>query len=367
MSAVLERARDGHGLSEAQATALLVERDPVAVEQIRNAADELRRELAGDTVGFVVDRAIEISGPDDDRCGVCRPSAPSPTHTIGEVELEQRVKDAVAGGATALRLETGSAPRWTLDDYEGWLRLAKLFAREYGRDLDLQAYGPHEIAMITGDSGLPLDRLLGRLRDAGLGSMTVHSPWPAVANGRPQAPAVTDDLPSWAAVVGACRRTGITVTADAGPTRLGDPCGYARFLAAVGRVQWGCGGIVSFADRRWSIPRRAWHAADGPAPSTDGELRRIAVARLALGRSVVHVQASGSIADAIEGLRWGANDLGGTVTDARATARALRPDELIAAAHAAGRPAAERTAGYTVTRRFPVGGGACDERSITSG
>jgi FO synthase len=64
---------------------------------------------------------------------------------------------------------------------------------------------------------------------------------------------------------------------------------------------------------------------------------------------------------ATEALRWGVNDLGGTLMEENISRLAgsyhgvrLDPPDLIAAAHAAGRPAAERTTLYGIRRRFPV-------------
>ena len=69
---------------------------------------------------------------------------------------------------------------------------------------------------------------------------------------------------------------------------------------------------------------------------------------------------------ATESLRWGVNDLGGTLMEESisppgrlaTTACAWTRRELIAAAHRAGRPAAERTTLYDIRRRYPVAAAA---------
>src|SRR3712207_9340749 len=40
-------------------------------------------------------------------------------------EFAARIRDAVAYGATELCIQSGIHPDWALDDYLGWLRLAK--------------------------------------------------------------------------------------------------------------------------------------------------------------------------------------------------------------------------------------------------
>jgi FO synthase len=90
--------------------------------------------------------------------------------------------------------------------------------------------------------------------------------------------------------------------------------------------------------------------------SREENLKHTAVFRLALGRAVTNLQASWvkmGVEAATESLRWGVNDLGGTLMEESISRLAgsyhgtkLDPPQLIAAAHAAGRPAAERTTLY---------------------
>jgi FO synthase len=64
---------------------------------------------------------------------------------------------------------------------------------------------------------------------------------------------------------------------------------------------------------------------------------------------------------ATEALRWGVNDLGGTLMEESISRLAgsyhgvkLDPEDLVGAAHSAGRPAAERTTLYDIRREYPV-------------
>jgi FO synthase len=65
---------------------------------------------------------------------------------------------------------------------------------------------------------------------------------------------------------------------------------------------------------------------------------------------------------ATEALRWGVNDLGGTLMEESISRLAgsyhgvrLDPSDLVAAAHRAGRPAAERSTLYELRRSHPPG------------
>ena len=67
----VHRARDGARLTEDELTALFAEDRPEAIEDMRQAADELRAELAGDTVTFVVNRNINVSNVCVVGCAFC--------------------------------------------------------------------------------------------------------------------------------------------------------------------------------------------------------------------------------------------------------------------------------------------------------
>jgi FO synthase len=96
--------------------------------------------------------------------------------------------------------------------------------------------------------------------------------------------------------------------------------------------------------------------------SREENLKHTAVFRLALGRSIENVQASWvkmGLDVATEALRWGVNDLGGTLMEESISRMAgsyhgvkLEPDDLVAAAHAAGRPAAQRDTLYRVLATY---------------
>jgi len=98
--------------------------------------------------------------------------------------------------------------------------------------------------------------------------------------------------------------------------------------------------------------------------SREENLKHTAVFRLALGRTVGSLQASWvkmGLDAATESLRWGVNDLGGTLMEESISRLAgsyhgtrLEPEQLVAAAHDAGRPAAERTTLYGIRRRYPL-------------
>src|SRR5215207_4531244 len=67
----IARAHAGEPLDAGEVTALFAETRPAAIEDMRQAADELRAELAGDTVTFVVNRNLNVSNVCVVGCAFC--------------------------------------------------------------------------------------------------------------------------------------------------------------------------------------------------------------------------------------------------------------------------------------------------------
>jgi FO synthase len=96
--------------------------------------------------------------------------------------------------------------------------------------------------------------------------------------------------------------------------------------------------------------------------SAEENLKHTAAFRLALGRTIPNLQASWvkmGLGAATESLRWGVNDLGGTLMEESISRMAgsqhgsrLEPGDLIAAARRAGRTPAQRNTLYEVLETY---------------
>ena len=138
---------------------------------MRQAADELRAELAGDTVTFVVNRNINVSNVCIVGCAFCgfgqgRRSPDAYTHEREEFVAADPRRASRSGrpscASSPASIPTGS---WrTTRAGCGWRRRPR-------RDIHLHAYSPMEVAHMCDRSGLPPRDVFARLRDAGLGSV----------------------------------------------------------------------------------------------------------------------------------------------------------------------------------------------------
>ncbi len=360
-----EQGREGKPLSPEQLTALFAETRPEAIEQIRLAADELRAELVGEPVSFVVNRNINISNICIVGCAFCgfgKSKRSSEAYEIDQAEFVRRVDEAVAFGASELCIQSGIHPDWQLDDYLGWLRLAKKTAPQ----LHLHAYSPMEIAHMCDISGLPPAEVFAQLADAGLGS-TPGTAAEVLDDGMRQRIS-PNKLPvaRWTEIIEASHRAGLRSTSTVMFGHIEEPWELAEHMRVVRELQERSGGITEFVPLSF-IP---FHTLLGRTHgieeiSREENLKHTAVFRLALGRSVTNLQASWvkmGLETATEALRWGVNDLGGTLMEENISRMAgsyhgvrLSPDELVGAAHRAARPAFERDTLYAMISEYPIG------------
>ncbi len=361
--AAIERSLAGDPLTQAELTALFAERRPGVVEDMRAAADSLRSELAGDTATFVVNRNVNFTNVCVVGCAFCGfgQGRRSPdAYEVSEEEFQRRIAEAVEFGATEICMQGGIHPDYTLEHYGRWLSLA----RDVAPHLHLHAYSPMEVHYMCERSGRSPDDVFAFLREHGLGS----TPGTAaeVLHDGVRARISPNKLPvaRWVEIIEACHRAGLRSTSTVMFGHIEEPWELASHMRVIRELQERTGGITEFVPLSF-IP---FHTMLGRTHgieeiSREENLKHTAAFRLALGRSVKNLQASWvkmGIEAATESLRWGVNDLGGTLMEESISRMAgsqhgsrLEPSDLIGAARAAGRTPAQRTTLYEIVETYP--------------
>ena len=358
----IEKGRDGVELTEDELTALFAETRPEVVEEMRSAADELRAELAGDRVTFVVNRNINFTNVCVVGCAFCGfgQGRRSPdAYEVSEEDFAARLLEAVEFGATELCMQGGIHPDLTLEEYGKWLRLAK----EVAPQLHLHAYSPMEVHYMCERSGKSPEAVFEYLLECGLGS-TPGTAAEVLDDGVRQRIS-PNKLPvaRWVEIVEASHRAGLRSTSTVMFGHVEEPRELARHMRVVRSLQERTGGFTEFVPLSF-IP---FHTLLGRTHgieeiSREDNLRHTAAFRLALGKSITNLQASWvkmGLDAATESLRWGVNDLGGTLMEENISRMAgsqhgvrLEPGQLIEAARAAGRSPAQRTTLYDVVETY---------------
>jgi FO synthase len=325
------------------------------------AADELRREVSGDTVTYVVTRNINYTNVCYFRCGFCAFSkgklaanlrgAP---YVVPLEEIVRRCREAWERGAVEVCLQGGIHPGFTGDYY---LDVVRAIKRELP-DLHVHAFSALEVWQGAATLGLPLGEYLGLLKAEGLASL------PGTA-----AEILDDDVrrvicpdkvttEQWLEVHDAAHRAGLRSTTTIMFGSVEGPSSWARHLVRLREQQQKTGGFTELVPLPF-VHMEAPIYLQGrarPGPTFREAVLMHAVARLALHPWITNIQASW-VKLGIEGaqacLRSGANDLGGTLMNesiSRAAGAAhgqeMPPERMEEAIRALGREPRQRTTLY---------------------
>jgi len=241
----IEAARNGLPLAPDELEAMFAEDRPEVIEDMRQAADELREELAGDLVTFVVNRNINVSNVCTVGCafcgfGVSRRSPDAYEHS--RADFVRRVNQAVAFGATEICMQSGIHPDWGLEDYLSWLRLAK----ETAPDIHLHAYSPMEVAHMCDVTGLKPHAVFEQLREAGLGS--VPGTAAEVLDDGVRRRISPNKLPvaRWVEIITAAHEIGLRSTVTVMFGHIETPAELAEHMRVVRTLQERTGGFTEF-------------------------------------------------------------------------------------------------------------------------
>jgi len=358
----IEKGRAGQELSEDELAALFAETRPEVIEEMRVAADELRAELAGDRVTFVVNRNINFTNICVVGCAFCgfgQGKRSPDAYEVSEEDFAARIEDAVAFGATELCMQGGIHPDLTLEEYGKWLKLAK----EVAPQLHLHAYSPMEVHYMCERSGKGPDQVFEYLIECGLGS-TPGTAAEVLDDGVRQRIS-PNKLPAqrWVEIIEASHRAGLRSTSTVMFGHIEEPRELARHMRVIRALQERTGGITEFVPLSFIPFNTMLGRTHGIEEISDAEnLKHTAAFRLALGKTIPNLQASWvkmGLGAATEALRWGVNDLGGTLMEENISRMAgsqhgvkLEPEQLIEAARAAGREPAQRTTLYEIVETY---------------
>jgi FO synthase len=358
----IAKGRDGTALTQEELTALFAEDRPEVVEDMRQAADELRAELVGNVATFVVNRNINFTNVCVVGCAFCGfgQGRRSPdAYEVAEEDFVSRVREAVEFGATEICMQGGIHPEYTLEDYGRWLELL----RETAPQLHIHAYSPMEIHFMCERSGRSPEAVFDYLIACGLGS-TPGTAAEVLDDGVRQRIS-PNKLPvaRWVEIIEASHRAGLRSTSTVMFGHIEEPWELARHMRVVRELQERTGGITEFVPLSF-IP---FHTLLGRTHgieeiTAEDNLKHTAAFRLALGKSIPNLQASWvkmGLDAATESLRWGVNDLGGTLMEENISRMAgsyhgvrLEPQQLIDAARRAGRTPAQRTTLYEIVEIY---------------
>jgi FO synthase len=330
-------------------------------DRVFAAANELRGEVCGDEVSYVVTRNIQYTNVCYFRCGFCAFSkgrlaanlrgAP---YLVPHDEIVRRVREAWARGATEVCLQGGIHPAFTGEYYESVVCAIKRAVPQ----MHVHAFSALEVWQGAATIQLPLDAYLRRLRAAGLGSLPGTAA--EILDDEVRRVICPDKITTaqWLEVHELAHRVGLRSNVTMMFGHVESPRSWARHLLRAREQQRRSGGFTEFVPLPFvHMEAPMWlrgRARSGPTWSET--LLVHAVARLALHPWITNIQASWvklgphGVAAALQA---GVNDLGGTLMNESISRSAgaqhgqeMSPERMEALIRSCGRVPRQRTTLY---------------------
>ncbi|MCP4071227.1 MAG: 5-amino-6-(D-ribitylamino)uracil--L-tyrosine 4-hydroxyphenyl transferase CofH [Hyphomicrobiales bacterium] len=356
----LDKALNGDDLNEHEICRLFAARDG-EVGQITQAADNLRQKVCGDTVSYVVTRNINYTNICYFKCRFCAFSKGKMSenlrgrpYDLSLEEITSRARDAWDRGAVEVCLQGGIHPKYTGQTYLDILHAIKSELP----DMHVHAFSPLEIQQGAQTLDISIGNFLGRLIDAGLGSLPGTAA--EILDDEVRMNLCPDKLNTaeWFEVIDTAHRLGLKSTATIMFGHIDQPEHWARHLLGLRNQQKRTGGFTEL------VPLPFVHM-ESPiylkgrsrcGPTWRETLLMHSIARLVLHPHIPNIQTSwvklGQ--DGVAAcLAAGVNDLGGTLMDESITRSAgsehgqeMTPESMEALLAKSGRPSRQRTTLY---------------------
>jgi 5-amino-6-(D-ribitylamino)uracil---L-tyrosine 4-hydroxyphenyl transferase len=370
IQAILDRALAGEDLAPAAALTLLQQQHPDSLEAIRATADTLRQRQVGEPVTYVVNRNINYTNICEQHCSFCafrRDRNEAGAYWLDFEPILEKATEAVAQGATEICMQGGLNPYAKINgtslDY--YLKLVDTIKSTFPH-LHLHAFSPQEVEFIAREDGLSYRQVLLALRDAGVGSLPGTAAEVLDDEVRRVLCPEKIDSATWLEIVGLAHAIGLPTTSTMLSGHIETPAQQIYHLERLRQLQQRSQAadhgaaitefiLLPFVGQEAPKPLRRRVGRD--QPSLTDALRLTAIARIYLGNWIVNHQPSWvklGLAGATEALRWGCNDIGGTLMEEHITSMAgaqggtcMTVADLRGAIAACHRPAQQRDTLYS--------------------
>jgi len=331
--------------------------DGEALDELSRIADDLRKEINGEDITYVVNRNINFTNVCYVGCRFCafaQREKDADAYRLSVEQVADRAEQAWQDGASEICMQGGIDPKMPVTAYADLVRAVK--QRVPG--MHVHAYSPMEIVTAAAKAGVPVREWLAELKEAGLG--TIPGTAAEILDDDVRWVLTKGKLPAsaWVDVVTTAHQLGIRSSSTMMYGHVDHPrqwLGHFRVLAGIQDVTGGFTEFVGLPFIHTNAPiYLAGIARSGPSWRENRVVH--AMARVLLHGRIDNIQCSWvKLGD--EGTRvmlnGGCNDLGGTLMEEtisrmagseHGSARTVA--ELKELAAAAGRPAVERTTTY---------------------
>ncbi|MCP4984350.1 MAG: 5-amino-6-(D-ribitylamino)uracil--L-tyrosine 4-hydroxyphenyl transferase CofH [Gammaproteobacteria bacterium] len=360
LSGLIAKASKGNDLDEAEVIQLFNVRGS-GFDRVRETADQLRQEVNGDTVSYVVNRNINYTNVCYFHCGFCAFSKGKTAEKIRgraynlEIdEILQRTQEAKELGATEVCLQGGIHPHYTGETY---LQICRAINQAFP-DIHIHAFSALEVHQGAETLGISVRKFLSQLRDAGL--HTLPGTAAEILDDEVRAQICPDKVTTkqWLDIMQTAHEVGLSTTSTIMYGHVDRPWHWARHLLHIRNLQKQTGGFNEFVPLPFVHMEAPIFSKGGirKGPSFREAVLMHSVARLVLHPFLTNIQTSWTKMGT-EGakicLQSGANDLGGTLMDENISRAAgaqhgeeMSPREMESLINSIGRTALQRSTTY---------------------
>ncbi|MFF4217519.1 bifunctional FO biosynthesis protein CofGH [Streptomyces nondiastaticus] len=355
-AALAQAADDPTRLTDAEALALL-HADGPALDALCRIADELRRDVVGDDVTYIVTRNINFTNVCYTGCRFCafaQRRTDADAYTLSLEQVADRAAQAWDVGAVEVCMQGGIHPDLPGTAYFDIARAVK--KRVPG--MHVHAFSPMEIVNGATRTGLSVREWLAAAKEAGLD--TIPGTAAEILDDEVRWVLTKGKLPAatWIEVVKTAHELGIRSSSTMMYGHVDQPRHWLGHFRRLAEIQQETGGFTEFVTLPFIHTNAPVYLAgiSRPGPTTRDNRAVMAMARLLLHPHITNIQTSWvklGAEGAAEMLRSGANDLGGTLMEetisrmagsSYGSYRSVR--DLVAIAESAGRAARPRTTLY---------------------
>ena len=335
---ILDNALIGKDISSEDGVFLLKQTHPDAIASIRETSDRLRQRQVGETVTYVVNRNINFTNICEQHCNFCafrRDAGQEGAYWLDWGQILEKTADAVKRGATEICLQGGLN---RLAKIEGqslpyYLRLVETIKTEFPQ-IHLHAFSPQEVQFIAREDDLSYSTVIEALQEAGVDSLPGTAAEILCDRVRRIICPEKINTATWLEIIETAHQLGLYTTSTMLSGHIETPEQQMIHLEHLRNLQQKA--MQNNYPARFSefvllpfvgefAPPHLRRRVRRDQPDLEATLLLMAVARIYLGNWIVNHQPSWvklGLKGAIEALKWGCNDIGGTLMEEHITTMA---------------------------------------------
>ncbi|GAA1942109.1 bifunctional FO biosynthesis protein CofGH [Nocardioides hwasunensis] len=309
---------DPAGLTDEQALVLMTAEGEL-LERMCRLADDLRRDVVGEEVTYVVNRNINFTNVCYVGCRFCafaQRRTDADAYSLSLDQVADRAEEAWRLGASEVCMQGGIDPQLPGTAY---FDLAAA-VRARVPQMHVHAFSPMEVVNGANRTGLSFEDFLIKARESGLGSIPGTAA--EILDDEVRWILTKGKLPTatWIEVVSTAHRVGLRSSSTMMYGHVDNPRHWVGHLRVLARIQDETGGFTEFVPLPFVHTSSPIYLAGvaRPGPSLRDNLAVHAMARIMLHGRIDNIQTSW-VKLGVEGtramLRAGANDVGGTLME----------------------------------------------------